>query len=64
MRNRIRTFPEIPIDSSLYKRPSCHTMSNTFEISKKFPLLQVMGYDRSPNKCCEQLTIVGIYKSH
>ena len=37
LRNRLRRFPEIPIHSSLYGRPSCHTLPNAFEISKKFP---------------------------
>ena len=37
LRKRLRSFSKIPIDTSLYSRPSCHTLSNALEISKKFP---------------------------
>ena len=33
--NKVTSVPEIPWVPSLYSRPSCHTLLNAFEISKK-----------------------------
>ena len=38
LQKRFRRFPDIPSDLTLYSNPLCHTLSNTFEISKKLPL--------------------------
>ena len=40
---RLRRFPDIPICSSLNINPSCHTLSNAFDISKKFALTSRVG---------------------
>ena len=37
-RNSFNRFPEIPFNDSLRSNPSCHTLSKTFDISKKTPL--------------------------
>ena len=44
LQNGFRSFPDIPRDSSLYSNPSCHILSNTFEISKKLPLTSSDGF--------------------
>ena len=43
LRNRFSRFPDIPRDSNFYSNPSCHTFSNAFEISKKWPLTSSDG---------------------
>ena len=43
LRNRFRRFPDILRDSSLYGNPSCHTLSNTFEMSKILPVTSSDG---------------------
>ena len=43
LQNRFRSFPYIPRDSSLYSNPSCHTLLNSFEISKKLPVTSSAG---------------------
>lgn len=36
--NSLRRVPDMPRVSSLYKRPSCYTLSNAFKIYVKLPL--------------------------
>ena len=41
--NNLSKFPEIPRVSSLYKRPSCQTLSSALEILRKMPLTLSVG---------------------
>ena len=41
---RFNKVLEIPIDLSLKINPSCHTLSKTFDISKKTPRDSSVGY--------------------
>ena len=40
---RLRRFPDIPICSCLNSNPSCHTLSNVLDISRKFALISMVG---------------------
>ena len=40
---RLKRFPDIPTCSSLKSNPSCHTLSNALDISRKFALTSRVG---------------------
>ena len=43
-------LPEIPIDSSLYSKPLCQTLSKAFEISKNTALISIVGLQSNVGK--------------
>ena len=61
--NNLGKFSEIPNISSLYKRPSCQTLSNALEIWRQIPL-QVLDYDQNLSKYYEQLIKAAWHRSH
>ena len=46
----LKRLPEIPIDSSLYNKPLCQTLSKAFEISKNTALVSRVGLQSNDEK--------------